>query len=94
MQGSFDARKDPLQLRVSQGGEKEKTSAESGGELNPNVAKVGGLQSQGAKGAAVPPWRDCKPLATRDLKSSGFPAGEKRWHKIDPILKFTVGLFL
>jgi hypothetical protein len=92
MQGSFDARKDPLQLRVSQGGEKEKTSAESGGELNPNVAKVGGLQSQGAKGAAVVVY--CKPLATRDLKSSGFPAGEKRWPKIDPILKFTVGLFL
>jgi hypothetical protein len=53
MQGSFDARKDPLQLRVSQGGEMVKTSAESRGELNPNVAKVGGLQSQGAKGAAV-----------------------------------------
>jgi hypothetical protein len=60
--------------------------------INPNVAKVGGLQSQGAKGAAVVVY--CKPLATRDLKSSGFPAGEKRWPKIDPILKFTVGLFL
>jgi hypothetical protein len=34
MQGSFDARKDPLQLRVSQGGEMVKTSAESRGELN------------------------------------------------------------
>jgi hypothetical protein len=40
--------------------------------LNPGGAKAGGLQSQGAEGAAVPLWRDCKPLATPDLESSGF----------------------
>jgi len=33
-------------------------------------------------------------LATPDLESSGFPEGEKRWPKIDPILKFTIGFFL
>ena len=38
----------------------------------PNVAKVGGIQSQGAKGAAVVIY--CNPLATPDLESSGFPA--------------------
>jgi len=38
-----------------------------------NVANVGGLQSQGIKGAAVVIYR--KPLTTQDLKSSGFPEG-------------------
>ncbi len=37
----------------------------------PNVAKVGGLQSQDAKGEAVVGY--CKPLATPDLEPSGFP---------------------
>ena len=37
----------------------------------PNVAKVGGLQSQGARGEAVVAY--CDPLVTKDLKSSGFP---------------------
>jgi len=32
-----------------------------------------------------------KPLATPDMKLSGFPVGEKRWHIIGPILKFTIG---
>ncbi len=41
--------------------------------MNPNVAKVGGLHSQGAKGAAVVGY--CKPLATPDMESSGFPEG-------------------
>jgi hypothetical protein len=40
---------------------------------NPNVAKAGGFQSQGAEGAVVVSY--CKPLATPDLESSGFPAG-------------------
>ena len=40
---------------------------------NPNVAKAGGLQSQGIKGEAVAIYRD--PLITKDLKSSGFPEG-------------------
>jgi hypothetical protein len=39
----------------------------------PNVAKAGGLQSQGAKGEVVVVYLD--PLATQDLKSSGFPEG-------------------
>ena len=41
--------------------------------LNLNVAKVGGLQSQGVKGEAVFVYR--KFLTTQDLKSSGFPVG-------------------
>jgi len=40
-------------------------------DLNPNVAKAGGLQSQGVKGEAVIGY--CDPLTTRDLKSSSFP---------------------
>ena len=39
----------------------------------PNVAKVGGLQSQGVKGEIVVGYLD--PLTTQDLKSSGFPVG-------------------
>jgi hypothetical protein len=39
--------------------------------LNLNVAKVGGLQSQGVKGEAVFVYR--KFLTTQDLKPSGFP---------------------
>jgi hypothetical protein len=39
----------------------------------PNVAKAGGLQSQGVKGEAVLDYRN--PLTTQDLKSSGFPEG-------------------
>jgi hypothetical protein len=38
-----------------------------------NVAKVGGLQSQGVKGEAVVGYREL--LTTQDLKSSGFPGG-------------------
>jgi hypothetical protein len=41
--------------------------------LNPNVAKVGGLQSQGVKVEIVVGYID--PLTTQDLKSSGFPVG-------------------
>jgi hypothetical protein len=41
--------------------------------LYPNVAKAGGLQSQGVKGEVVVVYRD--PFTTQDLKSSGFPAG-------------------
>ena len=40
---------------------------------NLNVAKAGGLQSQGVKGEAVVGYR--KSLTTQDLKSSGFPGG-------------------
>jgi hypothetical protein len=43
----------------------------SGRGINPNVAKSGGLQSQGVKGEVVVVYRD--PLTTQDLKSSGFP---------------------
>ena len=41
--------------------------------LYPNVAKAGGLQSQGVKGEVVVVYHD--PLTTQDLKSSGFPEG-------------------
>ena len=41
------------------------------GCIDPNVAKAGGLQSQGVKGEAVIGYRD--PLTTRDLESSSFP---------------------
>jgi len=41
--------------------------------INPNVAKAGGLQSQGVKGEAVLGYRE--PLTTQDLKASGFPEG-------------------
>jgi hypothetical protein len=40
---------------------------------DPNVAKAGGLQSQGVKGEAVLGYRE--PLTTQNLKSSGFPEG-------------------
>jgi hypothetical protein len=61
--------------------------------VNLNVAKVGGLQSQGVKGDAAPPWRGREPLTTQDLKFSGFPDGPlprgpkgQQHGKIDPIL--------
>ena len=41
--------------------------------LNPNVAKAGGLQSQGVKGEVVVVYLES--LTTQDLKSSGFPEG-------------------
>jgi hypothetical protein len=41
--------------------------------INPNVAKVGGLQSQGVKGEVVVVYLES--LTTQDLKSSGFPEG-------------------
>ena len=40
-------------------------------QLTPNVAKAGGLQSQGVKGEVVVVYRD--PFTIQDLKSSGFP---------------------
>ena len=49
--------------------------------LNPNVAKAGGVQSQGAKGEAVALY--CDPLATPDLGASGFPARVKNEKIID-----------
>jgi len=42
-------------------------------QIYPNVAKAGGLQSQGVKGEVVVVYLD--PLTTQDLKSSGFPEG-------------------
>jgi len=38
--------------------------------VNPNVAKAGGLQSQGVKGEVVVVYRES--LTTQDLKFSGF----------------------
>jgi hypothetical protein len=42
-------------------------------DVNPNVAKAGGLQSQGVEGEIVVVYLD--PLTTQDLKFSGFPVG-------------------
>ena len=42
-------------------------------KVNPNVAKAGGLQSQGVKVEIVVGYID--PLTTQDLESSGFPEG-------------------
>jgi hypothetical protein len=39
----------------------------------PNVAKVGGLQSQGVKGEVVVIYFEL--LTTQDLEFSGFPGG-------------------
>jgi hypothetical protein len=41
--------------------------------FSPNVAKAGGLQSQGVKGEVVVVYLES--LTTQDLKFSGFPAG-------------------
>jgi hypothetical protein len=41
--------------------------------LNPNVANVGGLQSQGVEGEVVVLYFE--PLTTQSLKSSGVPEG-------------------
>jgi len=43
------------------------------GRGDPNVAKAGGHQSQGAKGEAVVLY--CDPFVTPDLEFSGFPEG-------------------
>jgi hypothetical protein len=51
--------------------------------IDPKVAKVGGLQSQGVKGEDVVGYLES--LTTQDLKFSGFPAG-KQFDKIDPTL--------
>jgi hypothetical protein len=58
---------------------------------NPNVAKVGGLQSQGVKGEAVVAY--CDPLTTQNLKASGFPRcfKGKKQGKIDPSFEYTDG---
>ena len=43
------------------------------GVVIPNVANVGGLQSQGVKGEVVVFYFE--PLTTQNLKSSGVPKG-------------------
>jgi hypothetical protein len=57
----------------------------------PNVAKVGGLQSQGVKGKIVVGYID--PLTTQDLKSSGFPRifRVNNLAKSTPSPEFTIG---
>jgi hypothetical protein len=65
--------------------------------VTPNVAKVGGLQSQGDKGAAVVDLLQALGNAGSGvlrLSPMSIKQGEKRWHRIGPILKFTIGLFL
>jgi len=55
------------------------------------AGKAGGIQSQGAKGAAVVIY--CKLLATPELDSSGFPARVKNMRKLLCFLEFTFGEF-
>jgi hypothetical protein len=62
------------------------------GNFTLSLQKLEGSRVKATGGEAVVGY--CEPPATQDLESSGFPGGEKRWHKIDPILKFTIGLFL
>jgi len=50
-----------------------KKGRKSANSVDPDVAKVGRLQSQGAKGEAVVVY--CEPFATQDLQSSDFPGG-------------------
>ena len=57
-----------------------------------SLQKSEGSRVKATGGEAVVGY--CEPPATQNLESSGFPAGEKRWHQIDPILKFTIALFL
>ena len=57
----------------------------------PIVAKVGGLHSQGGKGAAVVGYR--KPLATPDMESSGFPRRGKKDGETELVLECTAGWF-
>jgi hypothetical protein len=60
--------------------------------LNPNVAKAGGLQSQGAKGAAV--VNLLQALGNAGSEVLRLSRRVKRWPKIGPFLEFTIGLFL
>ncbi len=55
--------------------------------MDPNVANIGGLQSQGVKGEVVVLYFE--PLTTQNLKSSGVPRcfKGKQHGKIDPILR-------
>jgi hypothetical protein len=66
----------------------------------PNVAKAGGLQSQGVKGEVVVVYLES--LTTQDLKSSGFPdllgrsskseaQRVNNMAKLIPSLEFTIG---
>ncbi len=58
--------------------------------VNPNVAKAGGLQSQGVKGDNVVGYLD--PLTTQDLKSSGFPEGQTTWQNRPHPLNSLLGI--
>jgi hypothetical protein len=57
--------------------------------LNPNVARAGGSQSQGARGDAVALY--CDPLATLDLAFSGFPGRVKKRENYRYALDCTLG---
>jgi len=56
-------------------------------KLNPNVAKAGGLQSQGVEGEAVIVYRE--PLATPDLMSSGLSRRVNNMAKSTSSFEFT-----
>ena len=61
-------------------------------KATPNVAKVGGLQSQGVKVEIVVVYID--PLTTQDLKSSGIPCVFRvnNMAKSTPSFEFTIVL--
>ena len=65
----------------------EKDHSVTGGHLN--VAKVGGLQSPDVRGEAVVAY--CNPLTTQNLKSSGFPSGEKTRQNQTPSFEYADG---
>jgi len=56
-------------------------------KLNPNVAKAGGLKSQGVEGEAVIVYRE--PLATPDLMSSGLSRRVNNMAKSTSSFEFT-----
>jgi hypothetical protein len=68
--------------------------------ISPNVAKVGGIQSQGAKGAAVVNLLQALGNAGSGAlrlswrTATAGPEGPKRWRKTEPILECTTGFFL
>jgi hypothetical protein len=61
-------------------------------EYTPLLQKSEAFSLRDSKGEAVVGY--CDPLILRRLGASGFPEGQKRWRKTEPILDCTAGLFL
>jgi hypothetical protein len=60
-------------------------------QSTPLLQKSEAFSLRVGKGEAVVGY--CDPLLARWLGASGFPAGEKRWKKTEPILDRTACLF-